>query len=206
MPGSPNFGKVYTTLIVKKLSDNGYVNSILDIGAGSGTYFDLLSPHLPDVEWTGVEVWEAYIDRFDLAGKYQNLINKDVRLIDFEKEPRRDLTLFGDVLEHMTKEEAQKIIAGILPKSRAIMISIPVIHYPQGEVDGNPYERHIKDDWSHQEVVDSFPDILTVFIHDHIGVYFLSIDDEVSATITSIQAPISTMVEKHFPKDQIVWG
>jgi hypothetical protein len=72
----------------------------------------------------------------------------------------------------MTKQEAQTLIKTVTPKTHLIMISIPIIHFPQDVAEGNPFEQHIKDDWSHDEVLESFPNIISAFIHDFMGVCF----------------------------------
>lgn len=96
----------------------------------------------------------------------------------------------------MTKQEAQTLIKTVIPKTHLIMISIPIIHFPQDVVEGNPFEQHIKDDWSHDEVLESFPNIISAFIHDFMGVYFLSTNTEFSQIIRTIQSQISTLVKK----------
>lgn len=117
-----------------------------------------------------------------------------------------DLTLYGDILEHMTKEEAQDVMDKTLATSRLVMVSIPVVHYPQEEVEGNPYEVHVKDDWSHQEFCTSFPNVLTAFVHDHIGVYCLSPDREIADVVEQVHPAVSQLIEKNFPEDRIKWG
>ena len=203
MPGSSDFGKLYTALMITQLVDSGLIKTIIDVGVGRGTYYELLSPHLPQLDWTGVEVWAPYIDQFNLHNKYTKLINQDVREINFEAEPQRDLAILGDILEHMPKSDAQKIINTILDKSRTVVISIPITHYPQDEINNNPFEKHIKDDWSHKEVLESFPHIITSYVHDHIGVYFLSRDIETTATLKSIYPFVCDIVKKQLPNDQI---
>jgi hypothetical protein len=56
----------------------------------------------------------------------------------------RDLVVFGDVLEHMPREDA----IALLYKAEAagcwnILVSLPIVEAEQGEVDGNPHEAHI---------------------------------------------------------------
>lgn len=206
MPDSSQFGKLYTSLLVKKLYDLGLVRKIMDVGVGCGTYHDLLSPHLPEAHFTGVEAWEPYIGKFDLTNKYDQLVHEDVRKLDFDALGPLDLTIYGDILEHMTKEEAQDVMARTNKICRLILVSIPIIVYPQDEIEGNPFEVHVKEDWSHSEFCSSFPNVLAGFVHDHIGVYCLSSDPEMTAAIKQIHPAISTIVETQLPDDQIKWG
>ena len=87
------------------------------------------------------------------------------------------VAIAGDVLEHMTKEEAILLVNHLLDHCKTVIISIPIIHMPQGELDHNPFEVHVKDDWSHEEVVNTWAKYI---IRSHrkgakskIGVYWL---------------------------------
>jgi hypothetical protein len=56
----------------------------------------------------------------------------------------RDLVIFGDVLEHMERDDA----VTLLQKAEAagawnVLVSLPIVDMPQDEVDGNPHEAHL---------------------------------------------------------------
>ena len=206
MPTSSKYGKLYTALMINKLKDLLSIESILDVGVGEGTYSDILSPYLENTTWSGIEVWKPYITEYNLGNKYQILINQDVRQINFAEGPSYDIALFGDILEHMTKEEAQILIKKVMPKTHLIMISILIVYFPQDIVGGNPFEQHIKDNWSHEEVLESFPNIISAFIHNFIGVYFLSTNPEFSPIIRKLQSQISKLVKKKFTTETIFWA
>ena len=150
---------------------------VLDLGAGMGTYHILLTNEyttaLKDSYWIAVEVWEPYIEEFKLHDMYHEVFIEDIRTFDYNKIAPVDLTFMGDVLEHMTKEEAQEVVAKVLEVSRYAVISIPVINWKQDALYGNPYERHIKEDWTHKEVMESFPHIIEGEDYGGVGVYLL---------------------------------
>ena len=159
---------------------NGPFQRILDIGAGSGTYINLIKINnkvCEDAHWVGIEAWSEYVEKFDLRNKYNTLINQDVRKVDWNGLGRFDVAIAGDVLEHMTKAEAVELVEHILNHCTTLIISIPIVHMPQDAVEGNPYEVHVKDDWSHNEVMLTWPK----YIKQHyrksgkskIGVYWL---------------------------------
>ena len=198
-------GKIYTALMVKKLHEANRFATILDVGAGDGGYSDLLSPHLPGATWIGVEIWPPYIEKFKLSPKYHRLINADIRKLDPATLPPLDLTIFGDVLEHMTKAEALTLVERYLARSRFVLISIPVVPYPQDCENDNPFEVHVKDDWSHQEVVTSFPDIHTAFVHFKTGVYFLTRDPEGQRQLRILQGTVPEVVQRSLPNDAMGW-
>jgi len=197
MPGSPAFGKVYTGMMLHKFFEAGLIRRVVDVGAGSGTYRKLLINEGPGATWVAVEAWKPNIGEYALETLYDEVLNEDVRQVDFTT-LGPDLVVFGDVLEHMTKEEAQEVVGRALATARYVMISIPIIHYPQGEIDGNPFERHVKEDWSHNEVCDSFPDLVTCLVHDHIGVYFLSRRPDAIGQLIKVHDVVSPIVQRQF--------
>lgn len=167
-------GKNETFIWVDKNKDN--ITSILDIGAGSGTYYKLLSP-IKNFKWYAVEAWSSYIDEFKLTEMYDNIYNEDVR--NFNWDANYDLVIAGDILEHMSKQDAEILVEKILNNSNTLIISIPITHMPQEEINGNPFEFHVKDDWSHQEVLDTWRTYVKEFWIPtgkkvQVGVYWLS--------------------------------
>lgn len=122
---------------------NNNIRSILDVGAGSGTYSIMLADLVPILH--AVEVWTPYITEYRLTDKYHMVHNKDIRDMTTLDLGRYDMVVFGDVMEHMTHDEAQ--YAWLLASKVANfgLISVPVIHYPQGAEFGNPYEEHVQE-------------------------------------------------------------
>lgn len=170
MPYSSNNGKWFTTKFINKLKKYN-IKNILDVGPGSGTYSNLYKNIIGE-HWTAVEIWEPYIEKFNLKSKYHEVINENIlNILDYSK---YNLIFLGDILEHMEKDKAQELVKNILHDNNFIIISIPIVYYPQDEYDGNPYEKHIKDDWTHKEVLESFDNIKSYYIHDDIGVYIIS--------------------------------
>ena len=190
MPSSKKAGKTNIVEWVAQLkSDNKLrYKSVLDIGVGEGTYLNWLKHKYQSSEqnwqlnagplakctWTGVEIWTPYIKEFDLKSKYDTIINEDIRKIDYTKIGPFDVAIAGDVLEHMSKDDAIEVVDKVLSVATYLFISIPIIHYPQEESHGNPYEAHVKDDWNHEEMIETFPQIVKYHTGRRVGVYMLS--------------------------------
>jgi phospholipid N-methyltransferase len=154
MPYSVNENKPWIQRVIKEISPS----TVLDVGAGSGVYADIIRQNTDyKINIVAIEVWEPYIKQFNLEKKYDEIINKDVREIeDFNY----DLVIFGDILEHMSEEDAIKLWDKVSKQSKFAIISIPTIHFPQGEISGNPYEVHIEEDWSYEKVLKTFHSIV----------------------------------------------
>lgn len=169
MPFSSESGKLWRKRLIKRLNGKCVSKSILDVGAGAGKYSDLLRPILPGTTFAAIEVWEPYVEEYNLKRKYDELHQQDVR--EFVPDKRYGVTIFGDVLEHLTKEEAIEVYNKLLKSSEFVLISIPIVHYPQDVYKGNPYEEHKKDDWSHEEVMATFPHLAVSYVENEIGMY-----------------------------------
>lgn len=151
MPYSDQANKPYSYDFFKRLCPT----TVLDVGAGAGIYGQWFKDNMPTSYVDAVEVWEPYIEEFGLNGIYNSVLVEDVRTLE-DHSFAYDLVIFGDILEHMTKEEAVEVWEKALDNAGACLISIPTVHWPQGHEHGNPYEEHIKDDWSDDEVFETF--------------------------------------------------
>lgn len=143
--------------------------SILDIGAGSGTYSDLLRPYLPNTRFTGIEVHRPYVARFGLEDKYDQLYVTDVRFMN--NLPLAEVVILGDVLEHLRFDEAvwlweqARAVA-----SKAVLLSLPLGEYPQGACEGNAHETHLET-WSDELVRAALPGIVASRVGTVVGCY-----------------------------------
>lgn len=193
MPASSTEGKKWIVEKVSQLVNEKRVraSNILDVGVGNGTYIRLFSEEsniLSNCNWIGIEVWEPYIDKYFLRQRYDHIINADVRNLDAWATDftSYSIAFLGDVLEHMTKDEAKKVVEKVLAISEYVFISIPIVHYPQDAIEGNPYERHVKDDWSHEEVMETFSHITHACREGQIGVYMLRKPEKLKIAIYTI--------------------
>ena len=134
---SYDFGTDEMVKWVKKTLPKG--STCLDVGACDGKWYDLLGDYL---EMDAVEAFWPNILKHRLYEKYGKVYGEDAAYIEYDW---YDLIIFGDVLEHMTVGKAQKTLAYAYPRCKEIIIGIPFL-FTQGEIYGNPWERHIQDD------------------------------------------------------------
>lgn len=133
------------------------IRSCTDAGAGYGAWKEFCGPWIGDgCRWTAVEIWEPYCERFLLKYRYHAVVNGDLR--DLDPFPSADVTFFGDVLEHMDAADAAAVWDRARKSSWRLVLGIPVVEYPQGEAEGNPYEKHVSS-WSPETVLAAFAGI-----------------------------------------------
>ncbi len=168
MPMSSTEGKSWIKDHVEALATRGGRLSILDIGPGVGTYAKLLAGSSVSTI-TGIEIYEPYVTTYRLDRYYDDIIIGDARSVEL---PAVDVVILGDVAEHMTESEALALWdRASLAAARAMYLSIPIVHYPQGEIEGNPHEHHVVDDWTHDKVLASFGGIGDWLLGSEVGVY-----------------------------------
>jgi hypothetical protein len=149
--------------------------TVLDVGAGQGVYLDLIRQGLgAGVIVNAVEVWQPYIDQFDLENRYDKLFAMDVKDMSNFK---YDLVILGDVLEHMSEESAVDLWDRISKQAKNAIISIPIIHYHQDAINGNPYEVHVEEDWNTERVLKTFKGIVEHKEFPVTGVFIAKFDN-----------------------------
>ena len=129
----------------------------------------------------GIEAWEPYVEKFQLKERYNNLFIKDAR--DHENFDY-DIVIFGDVLEHMPEKDAVKLWDKMSKQARYAIISIPIIHHPQGPYEGNPYEVHHEEDWNTDRVLEKFNGIIEHKEFQVTGTFIAKFNNQISVSGT----------------------
>jgi hypothetical protein len=138
------------------LTNYGPSTSVLDVGAGRGKYRMLL-PTYASVD--ACEVWEPTVDREGLRDLYRDVFVCDVvELVQLPSwdESRYDLVIMGDVLEHMTVDDARLVLRRTLEAGADVIVVVPY-SYPQDEEDGNEYQRHLQDQLTPELMSSTYP-------------------------------------------------
>lgn len=140
-----------------------YPQKVLDIGVGFGKwgflfreYGDIFRGNLKPENWkieiNGIEAFPNYkTPNYDYV--YNNVIFDDILNV-YQDQIGYDFVFAGDVIEHLEKEDALKVINFLKNNNKIVVISIPLTDvWAQGEVFGNKYEEH-KSVWFKED----FPD------------------------------------------------
>jgi predicted rRNA methylase YqxC with S4 and FtsJ domains len=197
MPSSTSFFKKETiTYIVKNFPNDC---KILDVGAGIGTYSDLLKPrgykHID-----AIEVFQPYIEQYDLKSKYENVYNDDITKsdIDFNK---YDLVIFGDIIEHLSEEDALSVLNKIKSQT-SVIVAVP-FDAPQGEHFGNVHETHLQDKLTFDHFIKTYTNYIPFCVRYDYGI-FLNINPvNIRQKIYTIDLPNKEEVLKDFVDKKI---
>ena len=138
--------------------------TILDVGIGCGTYWDLLNGKFKNID--GVEVFKPNIDQLQ-GKKYKEIFNVDIK--DF-KYDYYDLVIFGDILEHLTVEDAKVVLDYAFKHSKNVIVAVPYM-YKQDEMYGNKYEKHIQPDLTPMNVLERYPQLKLLYGNNLYGYY-----------------------------------
>lgn len=163
MPYSYNkFKQEVKDELVKHLPKTTHV---LDAGAGSGSYGELLSGKFERID--ALEIFPNYIDMFNLHEKYHKVMIGDIRLFDYSN---YDFIIMGDILEHLSKEDAENIINNINMNRQGVLVAVPYL-YEQGEEFGNVHETHLQPDLTPDVMKERYPSLNLLFGDEQYGYY-----------------------------------
>ncbi|MCL0053364.1 class I SAM-dependent methyltransferase [Dehalococcoidales bacterium] len=99
----------------------------------------------------GIDIFKPYLLEARAKGVFSDLILGDVRFLPF-KDKSFDVTICMEVLEHLDKEDGEKLLGGLERVARKqILLTTPVGKYVQHPYDGNPYQEH-KYIWNEKEL------------------------------------------------------
>jgi len=170
MPYSSPVGK---QKLFEYIVDNIHIDSkILDVGAGSGGYCDVLTAHnFTNID--AIEVFEPYIEEFKLKNKYDNVYNINALDFDYSK-GQYDVAILGDILEHLNEEKARTLLDKIFPHVKTIIVSVPY-NCIQGMVHDNILETHLQPDLTKEKFEKLYPEFRCIEDADdgeyHIGIW-----------------------------------
>lgn len=146
MPYSLDEGRHVLSSWVKQ--NHTQLERVLDVGPGAGTYADFLRELKPTPALTihAVEIFEPYVEQFNLLSKYNEVFIND--FIDFAElsDVTYDLVILGDVIEHFPEDLVDRVWDGarkMAGPDGIVFLSTPIVDYPQGASFGNEHEAHL---------------------------------------------------------------
>ena len=200
MPFSTNYFKEETKNYIVNNFDKSI--GILDLGAGAGTYSDLLKP-LGYNNLDCVEVFEEYVAKYQLETKYNRVIIGDITKlnIDFQS---YDLIILGDVLEHIDSINAIELIKKI--KNVPTIVSIP-FESDQGEHFGNVFEIHLQNDLTLQIFLERYDNFHPLCLRFDYGFFINGKTNKIYFEVGQSQLPNSYLkyIVKNYPDVEYIY-
>ena len=160
--GSLNIGKPEMVNWAKEMFAEG--STALDVGACDGKWKDLFGDYFV---MDAVEIFTPNINMYGLRKKYRNVFNCDIKDLEYEW---YDLIIFGDVIEHMTVENAQKVLRYAYTRCQDMVIAVPYL-WSQPEIYGNMNEVHIQNDLTDEIFHERYKGFETMLKYNDYGYY-----------------------------------
>jgi hypothetical protein len=154
MPTSYDYGKAEVCAWIRARFPR--TSTILDVGAGDGKWRRLLREY---ETMDAVEIFTPTAMALR-ALPYRHVYNADIRRFEYE---RYDLIIFGDVIEHLSPQDAQAVLAYAAKRCRDMVVAVPWL-YAQGPVDGNVHETHLQPDLTPEIFAERYP--MLEVLHD----------------------------------------
>lgn len=129
------------------------VKTVLDIGCGDGRLMNKVNKD-KKYEVTGVDLYKPYLNKAKKTGVYKRLVKSDLRKLKFSSKSF-DVVLASQVVEHLTKKDASKLINRLEDIAKhKVIITTPngfVKYDPFDVKDNNKLQKH-KSGWTIQEM------------------------------------------------------
>jgi len=159
----PVASRVFTTevltFIEKEVQKNVIYPIGLDIGAGFGFWGRLLKEN-SIISMDAIEVFEPYVNEFGLRATYDHVfVGEAIHVLEtlsYMRDVHYDFAILGDVLEHFSVKDAQKLLKLLTNKVDHIIVLVPFM-MKQDAVYNNPYEEHLQDDLDQYTMAERYP-------------------------------------------------
>ena len=114
---------------------------VLDVGCGKGEPMAFIKKHVK-FKAVGVDIFPPYLRTAQQNGIYEDVILADVTNLPL-KDRQFDTVICMEVLEHLEKEDGEKLLGELERVARRqILITTPISKYEQDPYDKNPYQEH----------------------------------------------------------------
>lgn len=129
----------------------GAITSLLDVGCGEVSPIRFFSKKIPYT--LGVDGFEPALLKSRKQGIHTDYLHLELLKLGEVLEPKSfDCVLASDVIEHLEKPDALRLIAMMETIARKkVILFTPNGFLPQGERDENPYQVH-RSGWSVEEM------------------------------------------------------
>jgi|TARA_R110000851_G_scaffold296023_2_gene451067 hypothetical protein len=163
MPNSFDDYKIQIRHFFKKSVPKG--TNILDVGPGKGTYWHLLQNL--GYKMDCVEIFKPYIEEYKLKEKYDNVYLDNIINFDITK---YELIILGDILEHLSVDDAHIILNKINKNNQKCIIAVPYLSEQEAD-GGNHYQIHLQPDLTPELMLQRYPSLKLLIGNKRYGYY-----------------------------------
>lgn len=169
MPGSYRY---FDPQALSWLNDHFSPSSILlDVGPGQGKWGRYMQG---SCTMDAVEPFYPYIYQFKLREVYRRVFNTTIQQFVLQENPcegqHYDLAIFGDIIEHLSVEDAQTVLGYFHQAGTKLLVQVPYL-YKQGKLAPEDYEDHRQEDLTHELMSRRYPMLIPLIRDDAMGVY-----------------------------------
>lgn len=138
--------RIYTIFLSFSFLPNWWIKdtdkNILDLGCGRGLPMELIRIRHSKINSTGVDVYPSYIKECKMHGFYNQCLNQDLLKFKYKKN-NYDVVMALQVLEHVTKDQAWRMLSNMEKTAkRLVIISTPYGKTDYETDDGNVHQHH----------------------------------------------------------------
>ena len=124
---------------------------VFEGGIGYGNIGRMIRAACPECQLIGAEIFEPYLTRGQHLVYDQIVLGDLSTVLSDAPDGWFDLSVLVDVVEHFDRESGTDILNQAKRASNAVLVSVPIIDYRQGPVNGNQYESHLTQ-WKSDEL------------------------------------------------------
>jgi SAM-dependent methyltransferase len=125
---------------------------VLDVGCGYGEWGFFIRTRKAGFPYMiGVDIWLPHLKKLCNLEVYNELLQVKIPHVPF-KEKSIDVSLACEILEHLPKSVGYQLLEELERISRRLIIVSYPLSWPQEEIYGNPYEKHISE-WQPRELI-----------------------------------------------------
>lgn len=158
--GSYSYGKKEVCAWIRK--NIPATASVLDVGPCDGIWQRML----PEYHMDACEIFEP--NARACLPLYNTVFHCDIADLGYG---HYDFIIFGDVIEHMTVEQAQSVLAYAEDHCSHMLVAVPWL-YKQDAIYGNQWERHLQDDLTEQLFNDRYPGFAVIWQNNDYAYFY----------------------------------
>ena len=120
-----------------------------------------------------IEIFQPYIEKYNLKSMYKEVYYVDA--IDFDYSNKNyKLIILGDIIEHLSEEQARVLLNKLFLYTDNIIISVPY-NSVQGEEYGNIHEIHLQPALNKERFEELYPEFICIWeekkLQEHIAIW-----------------------------------